>query len=368
MDKKQWIGFCNGSKVSQIKKKKERFGESETPYHVYDCINALKPDEYTVIRRHVTLYPGYFDEIMRIYGNKEASTRFKKHGNLFNLKNGTQGDRMENKLSLQKLIMDAVKKEYKHQTIDDEPHQYGEHAYWNIIRKGFSWRNTRNIKSLITQTDLIKGWVLASGIIKQDLPIKFSNPGGIFIVDLPSTSEALGDKFYNVIMRNFTGYTKGVWRYANWVNLFGSISGYEGSVDHFSNQNTREEIPNMYFNFQLIAASILRQHFTDKRKKQGKFSSRKRNSDQPIDDVSLNIALPPTKRKIHFDWKLGNCVLIEHKNSKGDIVLKPLNKSEKEILHSLDLYRQGFGKCYGVDDMLKSLDHMVEIIWEERAA
>jgi len=354
MNKEQWILLNNGLSEGKIIKKKRR----ECGRGLFDIVNgitSLNSDEYLLIPKEQMIYPYDVNNFYEMSGRK-----FKKTGEQFNLRTGTKEKRIQKKLTPHKLMKQTVERGYSSlKFLGNHFSRIQDTETFNrILRRGFKWDQTHNRKVILPQRDVLRGWKLASLIIKEDMDLAYSNPGDIFLIELPSTTKDPEIR-YGIEMRNFAlSLPEG---YGSWVNVEGresQLDGFEKAVrgiDIYSSTSLRYTHEEFRMHFKFVAAAILRQHYTDERFHKGKFENEKRVDDQEINPVKLNIPLPPTEDFVNFDLRLDNCVVIESQNDK----IKKLNASEREILYCTYLYQNGFDGCYGVDDELQSLDDTV---------
>lgn len=363
MDKDLWVFLNNGHTAGEIKEKAFRDDKVTGMVELASLISDdLRDYEYIVVQKEQMLYP--FHEGWPMTGRD-----FKKRGNQFNLGIGTRAEMIEGRASPQQLIVGTVNKE--HGKI--QPFSQGDilsqaekdnETYNRICRRGFKWdRRSGYLHAIMPQVDLIRGWRLASLVIYTDMDIRYSNPGNIFFTEIPTTRDSPKAR-YKAKMYNFaTTLPDG---YADWVTIDGAIAGgtdeFEKAmrgIDIYSSASLRYKFHEFLFNFQYVAASVLRAHYTDKRYAEGKFKNRKRVDGQKIEPVLLNIPIPPSEHLMKFGWKLDNNVLIEYTDPNGKTRLKKLNAAEKEAFLSTKLFLSSAYDCYNVDESLESLDHVV---------
>jgi|TARA_B100001971_G_C18226928_1_gene561141 hypothetical protein len=363
MDKKQWVYLNNGLTPGRINKKEKAYERVRGMTDLTQAIESLGTNQFLVIPRQQTLYPYH-------NGWPMTGRDFKKRGNQFNLKiPKTKAEMVKQEVTPQQCIVDTVNKELQGLPDLSKSSTFEENneLYEKICRRGFKWdRRSGYLHAIMPQNDIMRGWRLASSIIEHDLDLAYTNPGGIFFIEVPSTKDDPKNR-YRVKMYNFaTELPEGL---ADWVTIDGAISGGDdfdkamAGIDMYSSASLRYKFHEFNFNFQFVAASIMRAHYTDERYAQGKFKNRKRTGkrgeEQPIEPILLNIAIPPTHDQIEFAWKLDNNVLIEYKTSSSKISTKKLNSSEKESLYAMRLYLNSPERCYQVDEGLHGLDEVV---------
>ena len=355
MDKKQWILLNNGLSEARIRKKNKR-GCGKGLFEIVNGIASLGSDEYLLIPKEQMLYPFDINSFHEISGKE-----FKKRWDQFNLRTGTINDRIEQRTTPHKLMEQTVERDYSVLELVENNNSnviQNIETFNKILRRGFKWDQTHNRKVVLPQRDILRGWKLASLIIEEDIDLAYSNPGNIFLIELPSTTKD-PEVRYGIEMINFAlNLPNG---YGDWVNIEGRESQLEGfekavrGIDIYSSASLRYIHEEFRMHFKFVAAAILRQHYTDDRFYKGKFRNQKRVDNQRIDSVKINIPLPPTKDLIDFDLRLDNNVVIETQDSK----IKKLNAGERETLYCGFLYQNRFNGCYSVDDELQSLDDIV---------
>lgn len=369
MELEKWHYFNNGISAGRITRKKLRFRNIRGILNIVDEIHNLNSDEYLVISINQDIFP--FSE-----GWEMTSRDFKKGGNQFNLSLGTKEEMIRDKVTPQQRICDIIAREF------DGVKLLEERSYWDVLanreiynqicRRGFKWnRRGSMLHTLMPQRDLSRGWRLASLVINEDMNLRFSNPGEIFLIEIPTTKGNPDIVRYAVKLYNFA--TRYPDAYGDWQMLDGQVSSSEEfekamrGIDMYSPASRRYKIQEFRLNFQLIAAAILRQHYNDDRMHQGKFSNGKRVPDQEIEPVKLNVPIPLTERRIGLDWKLDNNVVLEYrtKTEGGDeeVKVKKLNVGERELILSLDTYLDHIiGESpYIMDEGLNGLDDYVKM-------
>lgn len=366
MELAKWCYFNNGVNVDRIINKKLKFRDIRGSLNIVNEIPNLKENEYIKISINQQIFPIF-------EGWWEMTSRdFKKGGNQFNLALETKENMIKNKITPQKRICDAVAKTF------DGLKLLEERNYWDILDnmkiyreicgRGFKWvRRGSMLHTLMPQKELSRGWRLSSLVISEDMNLRFSNPGEIFLIEIPTTKGDPGLIKYAVKLYNFV--TKYPDAYSDWQMLDGQVSSSEEfekamkGIDMYSPASRRYKIQEFRLNFQLIAAAILRQHYNDDRMHQGKFRNKKRVPGQDIEPIKLNVPIPLKERRISLDWKLDNNVVIEYQASDGEVKLKKLNTGEKELIYSLDIYLSYLkGESpFIIDEELNNLDKYVEM-------
>ena len=301
-----------------------------------------------------------------------TSRDFKKRGNQFNLGLETKEGMIRDRTTPQKRICDVVARTFDDVKLLDEKDYWdvltNREIYDKICRRGFKWnRRGSMLHTIMPQRDLSRGWRLASLVISEDLNIRFSNPGEIFLIEIPTTKGDPDLIRYAVKLYNFaTEYPSA---YGDWQMLDGQISSSEEfekamkGIDIYSSASLRYKIQEFRMNFQLIAAAILRQHYNDDRMHQGKFKNKKRVENQEILPVKLNVPMPPGEGRIRLDWMLDNNVVLEYKTKDKELKIKKLNAGERELIFSLDTYLSYLKgeNPYVIDEELNNLDNYIKM-------
>ncbi|MFO8015980.1 MAG: hypothetical protein R6U32_02660 [Candidatus Woesearchaeota archaeon] len=356
MDAKKWKFLQHGPSEALIQKKRKLDIGRRGLIPIVEALDTIKEDEYILIPKEQMVFPRRHDSLTHEMEGRE----FKKRGPQFNLKTKTASERAEQRIGPQQLILEEITKTMERES-DVE----------YVLKRGFKWdkASAGTMHTIMPQRDLMAGWRLASLCIHAELDLRYSNPGGIFLIGLPSRKSDPGVKENRYVVELYNFATELPEGYESWPNIDGSLSMEEGraekalrGIDIFSKASQRYNIQEMRFNFQFVAAAILRNHYTDKRYHQGRFNNAKRVEDQPIDPVLLNATIPPTKEFIEFDHKLQNNILIEPsgKDTQGrQKKPKKLNAGEREPFYCVFQYIHGAGSSYIHDEELNSLDSVV---------
>lgn len=357
MNRKQWMLLNNGLSPAKIWDKKLVKVAHRGLVPIVEALMDIKEEGYIVVPHNQMIFPRWDEFSREMYGKE-----FKKRGPQFNLKTKTGPERIEEKISPQELILKEMEKIYTQEKDIEE-----------ITRRGIKWdmATASTMHTLMPQRDLMAGWRLASLCILFDIDLKYSSPGDIFLTELPKRDADPTDRSKRYAAKVYNFATKLPDGYADWPNLDGQVSLIEGDfekamkgVDMYSSASLRYRIQELRFNFQLVAAAILRNHYTDKRFAQGKFKNRKRVKNQPIEPVLLNVTMPPKRKFMEFDNKLQNNILIEQKGNYADGKpkrkrLRKLNAGEREPFYCVYGQLVGVRNCYRHDEALHSLDQAV---------
>ena len=365
MELKKWFYYNHGLSVNGIAKKNLKYKDITGILNIVEEIPNLNNNEYIKITIDQEIFP--------FFKRWEMTSRdFKKRGNQFNLNLGTKENMIKNRVTPHKKICDTIAKTYHDLKLLEELTYYdvltNREIYDKICRRGLKWnRRESMLHTLMPQRSLSRAWRLASLIINEDMNLKYSNPGNIFFIEIPSTTKDPKSFRYAVKIYNFA--TKFPSAYGDWQMLDGQIGSLDeefkkaiDGIDMYSPASKRYKIQEFRLNFQLITAAILRQHFNDDRMHQDKFKNFKRVQGQDIEPVKLNVPIPPTKRRIILDWKIDNNVVLEYKTKKRKIELKKLNEGERELIFSLDTYLNHLKgeNSHIIDEELHSLDEIVK--------